>query len=85
MSVATKISAPRPAPKMGRPANPETERLVAYGLRLSPDKKMKLTKIKDFQGQSIREWVEEHIERDYLAMIEKRAEVKADRAVARGK
>ncbi len=78
-----------PSPKriasgvMGRPRTPETERLVAYGLHITPDKKKKLVEVKDFEGVSIREWIETQIERAWVSMQERKAEERADKKLGR--
>lgn len=68
---------------MGRPRNPAGEQLVSYGLHLSPDKKAKLIEVKDYVGLSVREWIEEQVERAWLDVQARKAEARADKALAR--
>ncbi len=78
-----KVTRSKHGARMGRPPNPEGERLVAYGLHISPDKKGKLVEVKDFHGLSIREWIEEQIERAWLDVQARKAEARADKALAK--
>jgi hypothetical protein len=69
----------------GRPKNPPSERLLAYGIRIAPDKKVKLLELKRSSGMSIRQWFEEHVERDFAKLQEDKAIEAADRRIARAR
>ena len=70
--------------RIGRPRLPPSERLVAYGLHLSPDKKDKLFSIKTTLGVSVREWVEGKIEKEFVKLSRAKTKAKTAASAARG-
>jgi hypothetical protein len=72
---------PIPAPAKAT-KSAEDDGVIKYGLRITEDKKDKLRRIKFLEGVTTQQWAEDHIERDYRAMLDRIAEHNADKRLA---
>jgi len=73
-------STKKATPPRGRPHKDPDKKLIAYGLHLSPDKKAKMLVNKEQRGGSVRDYLEENIERDYQRAV-KAGKIEADEYV----